>query len=132
LSLTELTFPADIVVGSSNNVVTPVILGKDRSPPTRHFSALDVGADGFLSVPNDMNRIEEVNGDLQPDKYGLDFWESLEGQLVTIPGPTSLGFPNDRGEFWVYGEWNVTGKNKRGGLTINLGACLSLSSEQVN
>ena len=134
LSLTELMSPADIVVGSSNNRVSPVILGKDRSPPTRHFSALDAGADGFLSVPNNSSRIEEVNARLQPTKYGLDFWESLEGQLVTIPGPTSLGFPNNYGEFWVYGDWTVTGKNKRGGLTINIGTYLSLaySDESVD
>lgn len=49
------------------------------------------------------------------------FWESLEGQLVQIPSPVSLNFPNQYGEFWVYGAWNVTGKNARGGLTITFG-----------
>jgi hypothetical protein len=119
--LTEITSPTSIRVLSSGNTVTPVILGKDRSPPTQLFSALDTGADGFLSVPNNSSRIEEVNATLQPDKYGLDFWESLEGQLVTIPKPTTLGFSNNYGEFWVHGDWPVTGKNKRGGLTINIG-----------
>ncbi|TFK40575.1 Endonuclease/exonuclease/phosphatase [Crucibulum laeve] len=121
LFLTELTLPSNIMILSSNNTVTPVVLGKDRFPPTREFSALDVGAEGFLSAPNNSSRIEAANATLQPDKYGMDFWESLEGQLVTIPKATSLAFPNSYGEFWVHGDWPVTGKNKRGGLTITFG-----------
>lgn len=121
LFLTELESPVDIVVISSNNTVTPLVLGKDRKPPTRLLSALDVGEDGFLGVPNNSSRIETVNADLQPSKYGMDFWESLSGQLVTVPKPTSLGFPNNFGEFWVHGDWPVTGKNSRGGLTITFG-----------
>ena len=119
--MTELEAPANITVISSNNMVTPLILGKDRSPPTQLFSALDVGRDGFLSVPNNRSRIEVVNPTLQPDKYGMDFWESLEGQLVTIRKPTATAFPNNYGEFWVYGDWKVTGKNGRGGITITVG-----------
>lgn len=121
LFLTELTNPANITVISSGNTVTPLVLGKDRSPPTRFLSALDTGADGFLTVPNNSSRIEEVNANLQPDLYGLDFWESLEGQLVSIPKPTALGFENNFGEFWIHGDWPVTGKNERGGLTLNFG-----------
>ncbi|KDR82751.1 hypothetical protein GALMADRAFT_206527 [Galerina marginata CBS 339.88] len=118
---TELESPTSIKVLSSGNKLTPVILGKDRSPPTQQFSAQDVGPDGFLSVPNNSSLISVVNATLQPDKFGMDFWESLEGQLVTIPKPISTEFPNSFGEFWVYGAWNVTGKNSRGGLTITFG-----------
>ncbi|KAF9013487.1 hypothetical protein BDQ17DRAFT_1321316 [Cyathus striatus] len=118
---TELESPTNIVVLSTNNPVVPVVLGKDRSPPTQQFSALDVGADGFLSVPNNSSRIESVNATLQPETFGMDFWESLEGQLVTIPNPISTAFPNSFGEFWVHGDWPVTGKNSRGGLSITFG-----------
>ncbi|KJA21217.1 hypothetical protein HYPSUDRAFT_42349 [Hypholoma sublateritium FD-334 SS-4] len=121
LYLTELSSPTGISVITSNNTITPLILGKDRSPPTREFSALDVGADGFLSVPNNSSRITEINADLQPDKYGLDFWQSLQGQLVTIPKPVATSFQNSYGEFWVYGDWNITGKNSRGGISLTFG-----------
>ncbi|TFK74772.1 DNase I-like protein [Pluteus cervinus] len=121
LMATEIGSPTNIVVHSSNNVVQPIVLGKDRSPPTQHLSQLDVGGDGFLSVPNNSSRIDATNSTLQPDKYGLDFWESLESELVTIPGPTALGFANNYDEFWVYGDWPVTGKNARGSLTITIG-----------
>ena len=49
----------------------------------------------------------------------MDFWESLSGELVTIKGVTALGRPaNSFGDQWVYGNWKVTGKNSRGGLTV--------------
>ncbi|KAF8631782.1 hypothetical protein AX17_004997 [Amanita inopinata Kibby_2008] len=122
LFLTQLTSPTSVAVLSTGNVVTPVVLGVDRTPPTQQMSALDVGPDGFLSVPNNSSLVEAVNATLQPDLYGLDFWESLEGQLVSVPGPTVADFENSFGEFWVYGNWVVTGKNSRGGLTITFGA----------
>ena len=125
LFITEITYPGNVTVLSSNNTITPVVLGKDRSPPTQALSALDKGADGWLSVPNNQSLISTTNATLQPDKYGLDFWESLEGQLVTIPSPAGLGFQNNYGEFWVHGDWPVTGKNKRGGLSITFGKFIS-------
>jgi hypothetical protein len=121
LFVTELNSPTGITVLSSNNTVNPVILGKDRSPPTQQLSALDHGPDGFLSVPANTSQIDKVNATLEPDKYGLDFWESLEGQLVIVPSPVAIDFPNSFGEIWVYGDWAVTGKNSRGGLTMTTG-----------
>ncbi|KDQ25826.1 hypothetical protein PLEOSDRAFT_1106723 [Pleurotus ostreatus PC15] len=121
LTITEIDNPTEIEVASQNNAVVPVIVGKDRSPPTQQLSALDTGSDGFLAVPNNSSRIDITDATLQPDKFGMDFWESLEGQLVTIPKPVALDFPNSFGEIWVRGDWAVTGLNSRGGLTITLG-----------
>ena len=121
LHLTELASPTNITVLSSGNPVIPIVLGRDRSPPTRHFSSLDSGVDGFLSVPGNQSLQDSPGRLLQPDKYGLDFWESLEGQVVTIPRPISLGFGNSFGEFWVRGNWRATGVNHRGGLSITFG-----------
>ncbi|KAI0763618.1 DNase I-like protein [Trametes elegans] len=119
---TELDSPTHITVLSSNNAVAPLLLGVDRSPPTERLSALDAGADGWLSVPNNQSRIESANATLRPDTFGIDFWASLEGQLVTVRAPVALDFANGFGEFWVHGDWKVTGgKNSRGGLTITLG-----------
>lgn len=124
LLATELQSPSNIVVLSSNNTVKPLILGKDRSPPTQALSKLDKGRDGWLSVPNNQSQVDTVNAALQPDKFGMDFWSSLESQLVTVRKPVALEFENNFGEFWVHGDWKVTGKNKRGGLTITFGQCL--------
>ncbi|KAJ7644169.1 DNase I-like protein [Roridomyces roridus] len=121
LTLTELESPTNIVVVSTNNPVTPIVLGRDRSPPTENFSALDVGPDGFLSVPNNQSQIDTVNATLLPESFGMDFWESLNGQLVTVLRPVAINFPNSFGEIWAIGDWPVTGQNSRGGLTIILG-----------
>lgn len=128
---TELSSPTNITVLSSNNTVKPVVLGVDRSPPTQSLSALDVGRDGFLTVPNNQSRIDTVNATVQPSKFGLDFWSSLEGQLVTVPKPVSIGFENNFGEFWVRGNWKATSVNSRGGLTLAFGMCASLRLSHV-
>ncbi|KAJ7069845.1 DNase I-like protein [Mycena amicta] len=120
LFLTELTSPTNIVRLSANNTFEPIVIGKDRIPPTQLYSPLDVGPDGWLSVPNNQSRVDTVNGTLQPDRYGIDFWQSLQGQLVSI-SPLAIDFPNSFGEIWVYGDWPVTGKNSRGGLSLTLG-----------
>ncbi|RPD62220.1 DNase I-like protein [Lentinus tigrinus ALCF2SS1-7] len=125
LFITELQSPANITVLSSNNTVIPLVLGPSgtRSPPTQKLSARDdaAGADGWLAVPNNQSLVEVVDATLQPDVYGMDFWSSLEGQLVTVKSPVAIDFENDFGEFWVYGDWEVTGKNSRGGLSITFG-----------
>lgn len=121
ITLTELSSPSKIKVLSSGNTPKPLVLGVDRSPPTQQLSALDTGSAGYLSVPSNQSRQDAVNATLQPSLYGLDFWESLEGQLVTIKKPTSLGLGNSYEEFWVYGDWDVTGLNSRGGLSITVG-----------
>ncbi|KAF8216021.1 DNase I-like protein [Mycena galopus ATCC 62051] len=121
LFLTEIESPTNIVVVSTKNTVTPIVLGVDRSPPTQYFSALDVGPDGFLSVPNNQSQIDTVNATLVPTMYGMDFWQSLNGQLVTVRKPLAINFPNDFGEIWVVGDWPVTSQNSRGGLTITFG-----------
>ena len=126
LYLTEITRPRTVQVLSNGNPVNPVVLGtrtsgiigrKDVSPPTEQYSGLDNG--DVFGVPNNVSRISQVNPQLEPNRYGLDFWESLSGELVTIKGVTALGRPaNSFGDQWVYGNWKVTGKNSRGGLTV--------------
>ncbi|KAH9856479.1 endonuclease/exonuclease/phosphatase [Lenzites betulinus] len=119
LFLTELDQIASVKTLSTGHTVGPLILGVDRTPPRNQLSSFDVGPDGWLSIPNNVTMLESVNATLRPDEFGLDFWESLEGQLVTVPYPVAANFPDRFGSVWVYGDWPVTGKNKRGGLTIH-------------
>ncbi|KAH8100026.1 DNase I-like protein [Cristinia sonorae] len=120
LYLTELEIPYNLDVLSTGNVVKPVVLSRDgdRIPPSTTLSAHDTGPDGWLSVPNNVTLLESANATLYPNKYGLDFWESLEGMLVTIPSPVAANFPDMFGSVWVYGDWDIPGRNERGGLTI--------------
>lgn len=122
LFLTELTSPTNITNISSGNPVAAIVLGVNGlHPPTQQYSSLDVEAGGILSVPNNVSQIETSNPTLQPDKFGLDFWQSLVGSLVTITNPTAVSYPNNYHDFWIRGDWPVTGLNERGGLTITIG-----------
>ncbi|KAL8927682.1 MAG: hypothetical protein Q9172_001242 [Xanthocarpia lactea] len=126
LFLTEVTSPRNVQVVSTGNPVEPVVLGaqtsgiigdKDVSPPTEQYSGLDNG--DVFGVPNNVSRISQVNPQLDPKLYGMDFWESLSGELVTIQGVTALGRQANRfGDQWVRGNWTSTGQNSRGGLTV--------------
>ncbi len=120
LLLTEIDYLTSITSVSSGHIVKPLVLGVDRIPPNNQLSSLDIGHDGWLSIPNNVTLLESVNGTLRPEQYGLDFWESLEGQLVTVKSPTAANFPDRFGSVWVYGDWPTTGKNARGGLTIHI------------
>jgi predicted extracellular nuclease len=115
--LTELTAPSGLSVISSGNEVVPLVIGVDTSsPPTEEFSSLDEG--GIFGVPNAVTTISSSNPVLDPTTYGLDFWESLVGELVTIKGVYQTGRPNQYGDVWVRGDWKATGINSQGGITM--------------
>ena len=102
----------------SGAVVKPLVIGVDTAaPPTEKFSGLDEG--DVFGLPNNASLISVANPELQPQSYGLDFWESLTGELVTVRRPTALTKPNQFGDTWVVGgNWKATGRNGRGGLTM--------------
>ncbi|KAJ1324481.1 hypothetical protein MN608_10546 [Microdochium nivale] len=120
LALAEVTKPTNIVVVSRGNPVKALQIGKDvPAPPTQSFNALDKG--GIFGYPNNVSLVSTANLELQPSKFGMDYWESLLGELVTIKSPRALSKPNQFGDTWVVGDWPVTGLNKRGGLTMSDG-----------
>ncbi|CAI6233309.1 unnamed protein product [Periconia digitata] len=114
--LTELSSPVLQSKGSSGNNVEPLIIGEDTAqPPSEQYSSLD-GGDVF-AVPNNVSLVSVANPVLNPKQYGMDFWESLSGELVKVRKPTAISKANNFGDTWVYGDWEVTGKNSRAGLT---------------
>ncbi|KAK4097991.1 DNase I-like protein [Parathielavia hyrcaniae] len=115
--LTEISSPKNVQVLSSGNAVTPLVIGQDTlSPPTVQYSSLDDG--DIYNVPNGVANVSAVNPVLDPTSYGLDFWESLSGELVTVKKPVAIKTPNQYGDTWVIGDWLATGRNKHGGLTM--------------
>lgn len=120
LYLTELTNARDITIQSANNTVTSLVLGADGLlPPTENYTSLDAG--DIFTLPNNQSQISVANPTLQPELYGLDFWESLSGELITIPNPRAIGRPNSYGEFWIAGSYPTTGDNGRDALTATPG-----------
>ncbi|CZT19853.1 related to endonuclease/exonuclease/phosphatase family protein [Ramularia collo-cygni] len=120
LFLTEIEQPSNVIVVSSGNRVEALEIGKrGLTPPTELHTSLDDG--DIFGVPNNRSLLSQVNPRLEPSRYGLDFWESLSGELVTVRRPRVLNRPNSFGDTWVVGNWPTTGDNKRGGLTITKG-----------
>ncbi|KAK3671923.1 hypothetical protein LTR78_008098 [Recurvomyces mirabilis] len=135
LYLTELDSPSNIHVTSRNNAVVPLVVGRpgpaaaplppspppppppgngpappprpsspaiglgepvkrtNLRPPTEEFSGLDNG--DVFGVPNDVSRISAVNPALEPRRPADTF-----------------------GDQWIYGDWRISGRNSRGGLTV--------------
>ncbi|RDW62325.1 DNase I-like protein [Coleophoma cylindrospora] len=116
--LTELTNARNLKILSSLNPVVPIAIGQNFAtyPPAQQFSGFDNG--DVLSIPNNSSQISVKNPVLDPTQYGLDFWESLSGELVSIQGLTAISKPNSFGDTWITGSWNVTGRNGRGGMTM--------------
>lgn len=128
IKATELGSPKNIQNISTGHTVAPIKLGSKLSPPTEQWTSLDlVGPDGWLSQPNNQSLLDVVNPTLQPSEFGMDFWRSLDGMVVTVPSPTATDFPNGFGEFWVYGDWPITGQNSRGGITMRFGKPVHVS-----
>ncbi|KAB5543072.1 Endonuclease/exonuclease/phosphatase [Coniochaeta sp. 2T2.1] len=118
LYLTELGSPKNVKVLSSGNSVTPLVIGEDTAlPPTSQYTSLDGG--DIFAVPNGVANISAVNPVLDPTTYGLDFWESLSGELVTIKNVTIITRPNSYRESWIVGGYPATGRNAHGGLTMS-------------
>ncbi|WP_318503012.1 5'-nucleotidase C-terminal domain-containing protein [Bacillus sp. T3] len=80
LAMTEINAQSGKItkVSSGNELPTPIIIGKDAIPPTS-----DIDNDQFAAF--------------DPAEDGIDFYESLEGMLVSIENPTVTG-PQKYGE----------------------------------
>lgn len=117
LFLTELSSPTNVQVISSNNTITPLVIGQDTvNPPTDEYTSLDGG--DVYALPNAVANVSS-NPILDPENYGLDFWQSLLGERVTIQNVTVIARPNSYDEVWVTGGWPVTGRSSRGSLTMS-------------
>jgi predicted extracellular nuclease len=81
LSTTQMSFPGITVLSSGNPLPAPVIIGSSgRVPPN-----IDVISSSELPV-----NLQNVPGTFNPDDDGIDFYESLEGMLVTVEDPVAV------------------------------------------
>ncbi|MEE1669370.1 endonuclease/exonuclease/phosphatase [Streptomyces sp. WAC07094] len=88
-SLTEITKPTVTVLSGGNAVPDPVVVDA-RSVPDRYTPAGDKAANG------------SVNGlALRPQKYALDFYESLEGMNVQVSDTRVVTATDPYTELWV-------------------------------
>ncbi len=81
LSITQLSFPSITVLSVGNDLPDPVVIGRSgRVPPN-----VDVISDDELPV-----NLQDVAGQFDPANDGIDFYESLEGMLVTVEDPVAV------------------------------------------
>ncbi|MFE4669085.1 endonuclease/exonuclease/phosphatase family protein [Streptomyces sp. NPDC056716] len=88
-ALTEISRPTVTVVSSGNPVPAATVIDS-RSVPSRYTPAGDPAAGG------------SINGlTLQPKKYALDYYESLEGMNVQVANARVVGATDPYTELWV-------------------------------
>ena len=106
LSLTEITGPTITLNSTGNALPAAVVLG-DGTNGTRLPPLVSLGDD-------------DLTGTFDPATQGTDFYESLEGMLVTIEDAVTTGpFRSSFGEIVVrYDVGANPSINSRGGLTI--------------
>ncbi|MEM8657099.1 MAG: endonuclease/exonuclease/phosphatase family protein, partial [Pseudomonadota bacterium] len=104
LSTTQLSGAPEItVLSQGNELPTSVILGANGRP----LPSETIEDDGFTSF--------------DPQTDGIDFFESLEGMLVTAPQPVAVSGTSGFGEIFVVvdGGAGATGLSDRGTLNIS-------------
>ncbi|MCZ4610445.1 endonuclease/exonuclease/phosphatase [Streptomyces sp. Lzd4kr] len=101
-SLTEITKPVITVVSSGNAVPAAKVIDA-KSVPATYSPEGDTAAAG------------SVNGlTLEPGKYALDYYESLEGENVQVADTRVVGATDPYTELWVTVKpWE--NRNRRGG-----------------
>ncbi|SNX57568.1 hypothetical protein SAMN06272735_2040 [Streptomyces sp. TLI_55] len=101
-SITEITKPTTTVVSSGNAVPAPVVVDA-ASVPAAYAPAGDAAANN------------SINGlTLEPSKYALDYYESLEGENVQVADTRVVGASDPYTELWVTVKPHENA-NRRGG-----------------
>ncbi|MFD4951347.1 lamin tail domain-containing protein [Streptomyces sp. NPDC058451] len=100
-STTEIMKPTVTVLSSGNPLPAPVVLDKNSIP-------------AVWSPKADSNGSIEY-ADLEPTKYALDFYESLEGMNVQVSDARVVGATDAYHELWVTADPDHN-KTKRGGV----------------
>lgn len=86
-SLTQIAEPEVEVLSSGNELPAPVVIDADAVPEAY---APDGDEDGGIE-----------KGQLRPDDYALDFYESLEGMNVRVDDSRVVGPSTSYGELWI-------------------------------
>ncbi|MER6077788.1 endonuclease/exonuclease/phosphatase family protein [Streptomyces sp. NPDC001833] len=103
-SLTEITKPTITTVSTGNAVPAPVVIDK-KSVPSAYTPAGDTAAGN------------SVNGlTLQPKKYALDYYESLEGMNVQVKDARVVTATDPYAELWVTVKPHENRTNRGGSL----------------
>ncbi|MGY5007868.1 endonuclease/exonuclease/phosphatase family protein [Streptomyces sp. 900105755] len=103
-SVTEITKPTVTTVSTGNAVPAPVVIDK-KSVPSAYTPTGDTAASN------------SINGlTLQPKKYALDYYESLEGMNVQVEDARVITATDPYAELWVTVKPHENRTNRGGSL----------------
>jgi predicted extracellular nuclease len=106
LTLTEIVSPTVTILSSDNELPT-VVIGVDRSPPTRVID------------DDSTSSVEAADATYDPRHDGIDFWESLEGMRLSVADAVAVGPTNNFGEIAV-----ISQEQRKAGLRTNRGGII--------
>lgn len=122
LPITALINPTGITINSSGNALPTIVLDASVNIPSQAFT---------LVTPDFTDSVDDAGDSFDPANFGLSFWETVEGQLVSIPDvrvadgfiATSGGQPFFKAYSGVHAD--AAQINSRGGYTIGGDPALS-------
>ncbi|MEO1028725.1 MAG: hypothetical protein AAFX02_06660, partial [Pseudomonadota bacterium] len=93
----QISAVTSLIVNSSGNALpaATIIGAAGRLPPT------EVAVSADETPVNLQNAADDATNIFDPENDGLDFFESLEGMLVTVDNPTVVAATNGFGEVVV-------------------------------
>ncbi|WP_421938162.1 5'-nucleotidase C-terminal domain-containing protein [Pelagibius sp.] len=118
------TVEEDLPGGASTNLTTTQIGGSPtvsiESSGNTLPAATILGTGGRVAPQQVVE--DDSFGSFDPELDGLDYFESLEGMLVTVPDAVAVSATNRFGETWVVADEGDTvgpeGLNPRGGIDL--------------
>lgn len=111
LTTTQIGGASFNILSRGNALPESTIIGVEgRKPPTERIYGNAVGGN-----------VENPGNEFNPQRNGLDFYESLEAMRVQVDGGVVVGPTNQFNEIWVLGDNGVaaTGRTPRGGIVIS-------------
>lgn len=104
LTTTQLYASSVEIVSSSNDLPDPIVIGVDRDIPE------------VLVADEDIYDIYDADT-FNAEENALDFYESLEGMLIEIPGQVTVTGPQKYNELTVISEeWDIDNRTDAGGI----------------
>ncbi|PTL39378.1 FN3 associated domain-containing protein [Alkalicoccus saliphilus] len=106
LTTTQITGSEVQVVSEGNDLPDPIVIGEDRDIPEE-----------LVADPESYDIYDPDTFDAENN--ALDFYESLEGMLVEIPGQVTVTGPQKYDELTVISEeWDVENRTDSGGVYL--------------
>lgn len=96
LSTTQMSFPFITLLSTGNALPSPTVIGlSGRTPP----NVIVISEDEIDPPINLQDAVDDAANNFNPDVDGIDFYESLEGMLVTVEDAQAVSATRRFGSF---------------------------------